>query len=192
MDVFKAYEKQRKSLKRFNFIMIFLFFLLPAVVYYTGKTDIFYLVYLGLLEVMIVAAIFITKNKDYLDFDIVRSRVVLKVGVLKKRHSIILDKLRIVHSEGENYDIRLFLITTQRARDRIFRPVTEESIKKYPLLHKEYIRLKRLNPEFDYYIVTVNNGGFYKYELLNSLYRSTSNVVFTDNSIDNIKKIRYV
>ncbi len=192
MDVFKAYERQRKSIKRFNFFMIFLFFLLPAVVYYTGKTEIFYLVYLGILEVMIVAAIIITKNKDYLDFDIVRGRVVLKIGVLKKKHSIILEKVMLVHTEGENYDIRIFIITTQRGRDRIFKPVTEEGMKKYPLLQKEYMRLKRLNPEFDYYLVAVNNGGFYKYELLNTLYKNTSNAVFTDNSIDNIKKIRYV
>lgn len=191
MDVFKAYERQRKSIKRFNFLMLFLFFLLPAVVYYTGKTEIFYLVYLGIIEVMIVAAVIIRKNKDFLDFDIVRNKIVLKIGILKKRHSIILEKLRIVHTEGENYDLRLFIITTQRGRDRIFKPVTEEAIKKYPLLHKEYIRLKRLSPEFDYYIVIIGNGGFYKYELLNTLYKNTSNAVFTDNSIENIKKIRY-
>ncbi|WP_426348891.1 hypothetical protein ACPWSR_14190 [Alloiococcus sp. CFN-8] len=192
MDVFKAYERQRRYMKRFNFLMIFLFFLLPAVVYYTGKTQVFFLVYLGILEVMIVATVIVTKHKDFLDFDIARGKVVLKLGILKKKHALILEKIMLVHTEGENYDIRLFIITTQRGRDRIFKPVTEDSIKKYPLLHKEYIRLKRLNPEFDYYAVAINNGGFYKYELLNTIYKNTSNAVFTDYSIDNIKKIRYV
>ena len=191
MDVFKAYERQRRYMKRFNFLMVFLFFLLPAVVYYTGKTEVFFLIYLGVLEVMIVAAVIVTKHKDFLDFDIVREKVVLKVGILKKKHSMILKKIMLVHTEGENYDIKLFIITTQRGRDRIFKPVTKDSIKKYPLLYKEYIRLKKLNPEFDYNIIILGNGGFYKYELLNTLYKNTTDAVFTDNSIDSIKKIRY-
>ncbi len=191
MDIFKAYEKQRRYLRRFNIVMVFLALFLPGVVYYTGKTSGFFLYYLIFLEILIFTAVFITKDNESLEFDIVQNKIILKMGIFKKKYPIFCEKIAIVHTEDENYDLKLLVITTQRLRNKFFKPVTKGTLKRYPILLNEFVRIKRLNPEFTYYFFMVKKGGFYKYELLQSLYKNCANTIFTDSSIVNIKKIQY-
>lgn len=57
MDIYKAIKMEKKSLKRFYRLMIILFIGLPLSVYLTGVKSIFYLVYLLIIELLIIAAV---------------------------------------------------------------------------------------------------------------------------------------
>lgn len=191
MDIYKAYEKQRKSYRRFIISMIILFFSLPLIVYLTGKMEFFFVSYLIFIEILILAAIILTKDNGTLEFDLNNNKIILKIGLLKKRYGILCDKVVCIHTEKDYEDIQVIVLTTQKFRNKFFKPITENFLKKYPLAAQEYIKIKRIDPEFEYYYFIVKKGGFLKYELLEVLFKNCVKAVFTENSISNLKKIRY-
>lgn len=191
MDIYKAFEKQKKSYRRFIILMTVLFFTLPLIAYLTGKTQAFFIGYLIFIEILILAAVIIAKDKGSLTFDVNNNKIMLKIGLLKRKYNILCHKVVCVHSEKEYEDLQIIVLTNQKFRNKFFKPITENFLKKYPLAAHEYIRIKRIAPEYDYYYFVVKKGGFLKYELLELLYKNCVNAVFTESSISNLKKIRW-
>lgn len=191
MDIYKAYEKQRKSYKRFIILMTILFFSLPLIVYITGKTELFFVSYLIFIEILIFVAIILAKDNWTLEFNLSNNKMILKIGLLKKKYSILCDKVVCIHTEKDYEDLQIIVLTTQKFRNKFFKPITENFLKKYPLAAHEYIKIKHIDPEFEYYYFVVKKGGFLKYELLEALFKNCVKAVFTENSISNLKKIRY-
>ncbi|WP_040210614.1 hypothetical protein [Clostridium polynesiense] len=191
MNIYKAYDKQRKNYKRFNFLMIFLFIFLPAALYITGKTDMFFLSYLVFIEVLILTALILSKDNDTLEFDLKGDKISLKSGFFKKSYYIYCDKVAAVHCEKSYEELQIIILTTQISRNKSLKPITENFMKKFPQVAEEYMRLKKINPEFEYFYYIIKKGGFLKYDLLDMLFKNCVKAVFTENSINNIKMIRY-
>jgi len=168
-----------------------LFFTLPLIVYLTGKTELFFIGYLIFIEILILTAVIIAKDKGTLLFDLSNDRIMLKIGLLKRKYNILCDKVVCVHTEREYEDLQIIVLTNQKFRNKFFKPITENFLKKYPLAAHEYIRIKRVAPEYDYYYFIVKKGVFLKYELLELLYKNCVKAVFTASSISNLKKIRW-
>ncbi|MEQ8196420.1 MAG: hypothetical protein ABRQ27_00155 [Clostridiaceae bacterium] len=67
MDISKAIKKERNDYRKFKAIMIIIFVLLPIVTLFLGMTDLFYVIYLIILEVMIILSLMIRSNWERLE-----------------------------------------------------------------------------------------------------------------------------
>lgn len=190
MDIYKAIKKERYHLKIFLIIMAIIAFILPLSIELTGLTSIFYISYVGMIELLVVAAIIIKLNSYKVEYRCSNNRLMFKAGISFKEHLIICDRVVLVHTGKSDYDLEIVVITNIAFKNRALRPVDQNFLKKYPQITEQYKVLKQQNPKKDYYFQVVRRGGLKKYLLLDSIYKNCVKAIYTDDSIQNIKIAR--
>lgn len=190
MDINKAIRKQKKSYKRFVLSMSFIFLFLPLVLVFSGEINPFFIFYLVVLEILIVVAVVKKIDSECLKYELKNYRIKIKWKALIKGITIMPEKVALVHVEGQGKDITIVIITTSSFRNRKVKPVVLDLLKKYPLIHKEYTRIKKFNPEHNYYYFTVKNGGYEKYKLLDFLYTHCLKSFYSEEAILCIREYR--
>lgn len=190
MDIYKAIKKERSHLKIFLIIMAIIAFILPMAIALTGLTSIFYVSYVGVIELLVIAAIIIKLNGYKVEYRCSNNRLMFKTGISFKEHLIICDKVALVHTGKLDYDLEIVVITSIALKNRALRPVDQNFLKKYPQITEQYEAIKQQNPKKDYYFQVVKRGGLKKYLLLDSIYKNCVKAIYTDDSIQNIKIAR--
>lgn len=187
MNVNKAIKKQNKSYKRFLLFNCFIFLALPLMLYFSRQYNFFYIAYLLIIEVLILFAIIAAVNNNKLSFNYDGLKLKLSWGIWGKKLIINCDKVVFVHSK-KNDDI--IIISTSRFRSNIMRKIDMKFLKNNPYAAYYYYKIKAQCPEKNYYYVIIKSGGIYRYELLDTLYKSCVYAQYTDDAIDKIKIFR--
>lgn len=196
MDLNKGLRNQKRSYERFIVIMSFIFILLPLILYlYNNFNNIFYLAYLAIIEVLIVIAVIIRVDREKLKFQYYNNRFKIVLGILDRKLNIACDKVSLVHIEKYNniYDIedfKIILLTTSTLRNNKIIKVNEKFLKYHNYVASFYYKLKRIDPEKNFYYTIVRRGGLKKYYLLDALYRTCVYAHFTEDCIEKIKELR--
>lgn len=190
MYIDKALKKQSTSYKRFNIVMIFMFILLPLVVFGLGMNKGIVNSVLIVLEVAIIVCIVLMKDKISLNYTCENNTLRLKQGLFKSYRRISCDKIKLIHTENKNGDIDLVIVTTSRVGNRQLRLVGRSFLNKYPMAAKEYKKLKKIDPDKNYFYLVVRNGGYKKYAMLDAIYRNSVTAIYTPDTIENIKVAR--
>lgn len=189
MDINKAIKKQKKSHRNFMLFMCTIFISLPIFLILSNKLQTFFIVYLSILETLIIIAIFIKINNEKLSFQCDGYKFKIKQGIFDEEYSIICDKVFLVHVE-DNWVFDIIIISDSKFRNKNFRRVSKEFIKKHNKITGDYERLKRQNPEKDFYYIIIKKGMYYKYELLNLIFKTCVHAFYTEQSIEKIKEYR--
>ncbi|OOM71065.1 hypothetical protein CLPUN_50570 [Clostridium puniceum] len=190
MDIYKAIKKERSHLKIFLIAMAVIAFILPVTVELTGLTTIFYIIYVGFIEFLIIIAIIIKLNGYKVEYRCSNNRLMFKTGISSKEYLIICDKVALVHTNKSDYDLEIVIVTSIVFKNRALRPVDQNFLKRYPQIVEQYESIKQQNPKKDYYFQVVKRGGLKKYLLLDSIYKNCVKAIYTDESIQNIKIAR--
>ncbi|EJE7234643.1 TPA: hypothetical protein LA742_001638 [Clostridium botulinum] len=196
MDLNKGLRNQKRSYKRFVVIMSFIFILLPLILYLYNKIyDIFYVSYLIIIEVLIIMAIIIRTDREKLKFEYSNNRLKIVLGIMNRKLNIVCDKVALVHIEQYNniYDVedfRIVLLTTSKFRNKRIIKVNEKFLKLHNYTANFYYKLKKIDPEKDFYYTIIKRGGLKKYYLLDALYRTCVYAHFTEECIEKIKELR--
>lgn len=188
MDVNKAIRKQIKSYKIFMLTMCFIFFILPVVLFFTAKTNIFFICYLGIIELLILSAIAVRINTETLSYECSGNKFKIKNGIWGGNFNIICDKVVLVHVEEKEGESEIILLTNSKFRNKIIKVVDESFMKKYSYAAHEYSRIKKMYPEEEYYYIILDKGGIIKYKLLIDLYYNCVKAYYTDDTIECIKR----
>lgn len=188
MFIDKALKKQKASYKRFNIFMIFIFILLPLVVFGLGMNKVIVInLFLAVLEIAIIICLIVMLDRVALSYTCENNLLRLKLGIFKGFKRISCDKIKLIHTENKNGDMDIVLVTTTRIGNRQLRLVGRSFLNKYPMAAKEYRKLKKLNPDKNYFYLVIKNGGYKKYIMLDDIYRNSVTAVFTEDTIENIK-----
>lgn len=190
MDIYKAIKKERSHLKIFLIIMAIIAFILPMAIALTGLTSIFYVSYVGAIDLLVIAAIIIKLNGYKVEYRCSNNRLMFKTGISSKEYLIICDKVALVHTGKSDYDLEIVIITSIAFKNRALRPIDQNFLKKYPQITEQYEAIKQQNSKKDYYFQVVKRGGLKKYLLLDSIYKNCVKAIYTDDSIQNIKIAR--
>lgn len=196
MNIDKAVRKQKKSYRTFMLSMSFIFFALPILLFLSKKYNIFYVIYLVIIEILIFLASIIRTSNELLSFEYNKYKLVIKIGLKRSKINIICDKIVLV--DVENYisknseleDFKIIILSTSKFRSNKMFPVKLEFLKRYSYIAYEYNKLKMLHPEWNVYYTVIKRGGIKKYLLLNYIYKSCVYAHFTERAIDRIKYYR--
>ena len=197
MNINKAIKKQQKSYKRFMLIMCFIFFIIPAILIYTKKLSLFYIVYASIIQFLIVVSMFVKRHNEYVKFEIIENyKLYIELGLFKRKINMLCDKIEIVHvksfkrkSDGKE-DFKIIIVTSSRFRSKYIVPVNPKLFQLYPYVAYRYKKRKIIHPEKSYFFTVIKKGKLYKYVLLDMMYRRCVNAEFTDEAIDKIKEYR--
>lgn len=190
MNINKAIRKQKKTYKRFMLSMCFIFVLLPIILIMSKITSIFFVIYLCCMELLIGFVVIHRINEEYIDFKRDGYKISIWCGILKAKFIITCKKVALVHTEGRDRNLEIIIITKSRFRNKRINPVAISFLKKYPYVAYMYNKVKIEDPEEEYFYLIIKNGGFMKYALLDDLYRSSVQAVFSDDAIERIKEYR--
>lgn len=190
MYISKAIKRHKKYFKIFNFLMIFIAILLPLIVMFTEVKKIFFLSYLGVIEILIVMALSYRVNMEKLEFNYSNNKLKYKFGILSKERFILCDKVQLVHTEKFRDDIEIILLTTMNFKNKSCKKVTESFLKRYPMVNEQYLKIKKINPENDFYFLIIRKGALLKYSLLDIIFKNCVGANYTVNAIDDIKIAR--
>lgn len=190
MDINKAIRKQNKSYKRFMLSMCFIFFILPFALLIANKFDVFFLTYLAIIELLILTTIVITINAGYLKYDYDNYKIKIKQGLFKVEFNLVCNKVVLVHTEGDGTQFNIILLTTSRFRNKKIKLIDQEFLKNNSYVAHHYYKLKKQHPEEEYYYFIITKGGFIKYKLLDTIYKSCVSAVYTEEAIEKIKEFR--
>lgn len=187
MDIYTALKREKSSFKTFLTSMIFISIILPMALWLTSMTNIFYLIYLGVIEILIVFAIIAKINNYRVEFDYSNNKLNFKLGLSATDSVITCDKVKMVHTSKYDYDLEIIIITENRARRKKMRKVDGVLFKRYPEIEKQFEHMRELNYNKEYYFQVIKRGGLKKYLLLDCIYRNCVKAVYTEESIQNIK-----
>jgi hypothetical protein len=190
MNINKAIRKQEKSHKRFLLIFGFIFLLLPLILILFDKVNLFFLIYLGIIETLILVAILFSFSSNYLKYSIEEYKIRLKFKRFGQGINIICDKVVLVHVEGTGQQMDVVLITNSKFRNKKVNLVDEVFLKKHPYISHYYYRIKKLNPEDNYFYIIISKGGYHKYSLLDLIYRNCVKSEYTEEAVERIKEYR--
>ena len=190
MDIYKAIKMEKKSLKRFYRLMIILFIGLPLSVYLTGIKSIFYLVYLLIIELLIIAAVINKLNYYSLKYNYNANKLNITNGLFANNSLILCDKVVLVHTEKMESDMEIIIISTMSFRNKSLRPIVKGFLKKYPKIEEELKKVSNYNNQQKYYFQIIRKGGLSKYLLLDTIYRNCVKAIYTNDCIENIKIAR--
>ncbi|MBC2579875.1 hypothetical protein [Clostridium sp. DJ247] len=194
MNIDKAIRKQKKSYKRFLLSMCFIFFTLPTVLFITREFNIFYITYLIIIEALILIALWIRVNKEYLKFSCNGHKLQISLGVNNKKINLICSKVLLVHVEDinsaddKNKDFKIIIIASSKFRSDRMIPINLNFLKNHPYVAYEYNKIKILHPEHEYYYTIIRRGGLNKYPLLDVIY---INCVYGYFTVDAVEKIKF-
>lgn len=193
MDINKAIRKQTKSYKRFMLSMGFIAILFPLILFLSGlNTNIFFVVYLVVLEFLILIAMFSKVNHQKLNFESGTNKLKISVGIIRRKYLIFCERVTLVHTEKNKEDMAIIIVTTLKVRNKKIRAVSEEFCKRYPGAASEYLKIKNREPSYTYYYIVIKKGGFKKYLLLDVIYRNCVKAIYTENAIENLRFSRGV
>ncbi|WP_032121298.1 hypothetical protein [Clostridium amazonitimonense] len=190
MDIKKAVKRQKKYFKIFMISMIFMFLILPLALFLYGNINWFLLSYMISVEIMIVFAIIYRCNWEALSFQCYNNKLKLKSGIIDQETMVFCDKISIIHTLKDKEDMEIIIVSSTKIRSKRSKPINKDFYKKYPVASMKYEKQKKLNPERDYYYLVIKKGGFYKYELLDVIYKNCVKAVYTEEAIENIKIAR--
>lgn len=186
MDINKALKKQRKSYKRFLHFMGFIFLLLPSAMLISHKENLFFLLFLLFIEFLIFIAVVRRTNIEKLEYKIVRYKICIVWGFFWRNVVIPFDKVVYVHTVNVQDDFHIVLMTNSKLRSKEIKPIGKTFMTRYPYLQMVYLKLKRKNPEEKFYYIVIKAGGFYKYQLLNEIYKTCVLAKYSDDAIAKI------
>ncbi len=129
-------------------------------------------------------------NEEYIDFKLEGYKISIWCGIAKVKFIIICKKVALVHTRGQGKNLEIIIITKSRFRNKKIHPVDINFLKKYPYVAQMYNKIKIENPEEEYFYFIIKHGGFRKYILLDDLYKSCVQAVFSDDAIEKIKEYR--
>ncbi len=190
MDIYKAIKVEKKSLKRFYRLMIILFIGLPLSVYLTGVKSIFYLVYLLIIELLIIAAVINKLNYYSLKYNYNANKLNITNGLFANNSLILCDKVVLVHTEKMESDMEIIIISTMSFRNKSLRPIVKGFLKKYPKVQEELKKVSNYDNQKKYYFQIIRKGGLSKYLLLDTIYKNCVKAIYTNDCIENIKIAR--
>lgn len=190
MKINKALEKERKNNSIFFIFMILLFIFLPILTLLSENKSLFLNIYLGLIEVLIIIALIRKSNYNKLKFSCINSKLRIKSGLFEKEVNILCDRIALVHTIKRDKDIEIILVSTSTFRNKNFKNISKEFLKSYSEASEEYLKIKRLNPEENYYFWIIKYGDLKKYILLDMVYSNCVKATYTSSAIENIKIAR--
>lgn len=196
MNIDKAIRKQKKSYKRFLLSMCFIFFTLPTVLFIAREFNIFYITYLIIIEALILIALWIRVNKEYLKFSCDGHKLHISLGPNNKKINLICNKVLLVHVEDINSadhkskDFKIIIIASSKFRSDRMIPINLNFLKNHPYAAHKYNKIKILHPEYEYYYTIIRRGGLSKYPLLDVIYKNCVYAYFTSDTIEKIKFYR--
>lgn len=190
MNVNKVIRKQRKTYKRFMLSMCFIFVLLPIILVVSNIMNIFFVIYLVFIELMITLVLLLRFNEEFMEFKLEGYKISIWCGIAKAKFIIICNKVALVHTINKGVDLEIIVITKSRFRNKKIIPIDLKFLQKYPYVAQMYKKIKTSNPEQEYYYITIRNGGFRKFNLLDDLYKSCIGALFSDDAIEKIKEYR--
>lgn len=189
MDIDKVLKKQKKSYKRFMLSMGFIFIVLPTVLFITRQINIFFIIYLGIVEGLIFVSVVIRYNEEYLKFEVYEDKMVIAILGGRIKYKIHCNKVVIIHTIPQEKYFDILIITKSKFRNKRLRIVTNKVLDRFPDIGKHYTKVKMPN-DGDYYYFVVKRGGIKKYMLLDLIFKYCVSAVFTENSITHIKEYR--
>lgn len=190
ISINKAIKKQRASYRRSVIAMSFILIFLPLIWCLSGQINIFFFIYLSLIEIFILTAMVFKAKVESLSYEIDRYRIRISIGFPKKDIKLLCEKVDIIHAEGNEKDMRVVLITKSTTRNRFIRKIDINFLKRYPYAGYHYGRFKKNNPESNYFYAVIITGGYKKYKLLDELYKSCTGAFFTEEAVLRIKEYR--
>ncbi|MGL5576085.1 MAG: hypothetical protein ACRDCW_11140 [Sarcina sp.] len=190
MYIDKAVKKQKAGYKRFNIVMGFMLILLPLVVFGLGMNKGVVNSFLIVLEIAIIICIIVMSDRITLNYTCENNILRLKQGLFKSYRRISCDKIKLIHTENKNGEMDLVIVTTTRIGNRQLRLVGRSFLNKYPTAAKEYKKIKKINPDKNYFYLVVKNGGYKKYAMLDAIYKNSVTAIYTAETIENIKVAR--
>ncbi len=186
MHIEKAIKNQKRNLKVFMILMISMSLILPLALFLYGNINWFLLSYMIFIEFMIVCAIISKYNWEKIEFQCLNNKLKLKIGILGQPTLIFCEKISIVHTTKNKEEMEIIIISSTKIKNKRAKPINEGFYKRYPMLAKKYENEKKENPEKDYYFLIIKKGGFYKYNLLDVIYKNGVKAMYTDETIENI------
>jgi K+ transporter len=192
MDINKAIRKQKKSNIRFLLFLGFIFFILPLILFLSNMLKIFFLIYLGIIELLILITILININNSYLRYSSDDYRIKIKVKWLSEELNIVCDKVRLVHTEGKAQQMTIILVMSSKFRNKKIKPIDESFLRFHPYLAQNYYRTKKQNLEENYFYISITKGGYEKYKLLDLIYRNCVKAQYTEETVEKIKEYRKI
>lgn len=192
MDINKAIKKQRFSCIRALTAMGFIFIILPLILYLSRQINIFLLLYLIVVEIFILCAMIFKIRNEILDYQVDKYAIKITIGFPKKYINLYCKKIDIIHAEGSDKDMRIIFITKSVTRSRFVRKIDIDFLRLYPYAGYHYGRLKKNEPENEYFYTVISTGGYKKYKLLDELYKYCTGAFFTEEAITEIKKYRNI
>lgn len=190
MDINKAIRKQEKSHKRFLFFLGFIFFVMPLILFLTQRCNLFFLIYLGIIELMIFFSAIVSMGNNYIWYSVDGYKLKLRLTRLGQEFNIICDKVALVIAEGSGPEMNIIILTTSKFRNKKINVVDEKFLLTHPYLSHYYYKIKKLAPEIDYYYIIVSKGYYHKYKLLDIIYRNCVKAYYTEETVEKIKEYR--
>lgn len=190
MNINKAIRKQKKSYKRFVLSMSFIFVLLPIALFISKIFNVFYIIYLVIIEFLILDVILLKLNEEVLEFKVDKSKAIIRYGLMKFKYMVLCDKIALVHVEEKEKLFDIIILTKSKFRNKRIYTVSLAFLKKYPNIAYVYNKIKIKNPNDDYFYFSIKKGGYKKYILLDALYKNSEDAIFTDEAIEKIKEYR--
>ena len=164
--------------------------MLPTILYLSNIRSKFIYSYLIILEVLIFLSILRKVDFYRLVFLCSNNKLKLKSGLFSKEGILICDKVAIVHTNNTREGMEIIIVTTTRLRNKTLKPISKSFLQKYPEVNHEYLKLKRMNSEENFYFQVVKKGALNKYILLEVIYKNCVKAIYTTAAIDNIKIAR--
>lgn len=169
--------------------MGFVLLILPFAMIWFKRYNIFFIVYLAIMEFLILAAMLFRYNEEHLRYRILDTRIVIKEGAPHARYIAIFKKIAIVHVfKCDNY-FNIMVVSTTRIRNKNFKHLDFKVRDKVPEVAKLY-NITHMPDDDPYYYFLVRKGGAKKYLLLDLLYRNCTDAKFTDQAIEKVIEYR--
>lgn len=184
----KAFKRQRRYNKVFIIMMVFLAIFLPSITYLAYISNLSMLIFLSIIEVLIFIVIIMKFNSCNLKFYYKNNILKLKSGIFSGYTYIQCDKVLLVHTDRNNDEIEIIIITSRKNKKT--KVITRKFKNKYRDIEDEYMRLKRIDQNTIYYFQVIKYGELKKYMLLDNIYKSCVNAIYTEAAIENIKIAR--
>lgn len=187
MKIKKALKKEKRNNMLFFTLMLAIFTTLPLISFLFQIENIFLWIYLFIIEFLIIISFIAKLNYQSLKFNCRNNTLKFKSGLFVKECTILCDKIVTVHTCKSGDEMEIILITTSRFRNKYSKPITKMFIKKFPEASEIYLKIKKINPEDNYYFQIIKRGGLKKYLLLDEIFKNCVKAIYTSSAIENIK-----
>lgn len=186
----KAIKKHKKSFHRFLLLMSFIFFVLLLFLQVFEVHNIYIVLYFILIELIIVTAVLLRVDSEYLSFQNENYKIIIKNRIISEKINLQCDKVLLVHAFLDEKDWSILIITKTKSRDKNFRLINNSFFQKYPEVDKFYNEIIHQQSDGPLYYLIIKNPSIKKYELLDLIYKNCVSGVFTVKAIDQISKYR--